>query len=35
VKGLRVVRLFPDNNLLLVSGAIPGPKNGIVEIRKA
>lgn len=35
VKGLRVVRMFPDNNLLLVSGAIPGPKNGIVEIRKA
>ncbi len=35
VKNLRVVRLFPDNNLLLVLGAVPGHKNGILEIRKA
>ena len=35
VKGLRVVRVLPDNNLILVKGAIPGPKNGIVEIAKA
>ena len=35
VKNLRVVRTFPDNNLILVKGAVPGPKNGIVEIRKA
>jgi large subunit ribosomal protein L3 len=35
VKGLRVVKLFPDSNLILVKGAIPGAKNGIVEIRKA
>ena len=35
VKNLRVVRLFPDNNLVLVKGAVPGPKNGILEIRKA
>ena len=35
VKNLRVVRLFPDNNLLLVKGAVPGPKNGLLEIRKA
>ena len=35
VKNLRVVRLLPDNNLLLVKGAVPGPKNGLLEIRKA
>ena len=35
VKNLRVVRLFPDNHLVLVKGAVPGPKNGILEIRKA
>ena len=35
VKNLRVVRLFPDNNLVLVKGAVPGPKNGLLEIRKA
>lgn len=35
VKNLRVVRIFPDKNLLLVKGAIPGAKQGFVEIRKA
>ena len=35
VKNLRVVRIFPDKNLLLVKGAIPGAKKGFVEIRKA
>jgi ribosomal protein L3 len=24
----------PEQNLLLVKGAVPGPKNGIVEIRQ-
>ena len=32
---IRVVRTFPDNNLILVKGAVPGHKNGIVEIRRA
>ncbi len=35
VRNLRVVGLYPDNNLLLVRGAVPGPKNGIVRIVKA
>src|SRR5690606_25158514 len=35
VKNLRVVRVFPEKNLLLVNGAIPGAKKGFVEIRKA
>ena len=32
--GLTVHSVEPDQNLLLVKGAIPGPKNGIVEIRE-
>jgi len=31
--GLVVHDVDADNNLLLVKGAIPGPKNGIVEVR--
>jgi large subunit ribosomal protein L3 len=32
-RGLEVVQVDPDNNLLLVRGAVPGPRNGIVEVR--
>jgi large subunit ribosomal protein L3 len=32
--GLKIHSVDPENNLLLVKGAIPGPKNGIVEIRE-
>ena len=32
--GLRVHAVEPEQNLLLVKGAVPGPKNGIVEIRE-
>ena len=35
IKNVRVVRTLPDNNLILVKGAVPGHKNGIVEIRRA
>lgn len=35
VKNVRVVATYPDNNLILVKGAVPGHKNGIIEIRKA
>jgi large subunit ribosomal protein L3 len=35
VKNLRVVRILEDKNLVLVLGAVPGPKRGVVEIRKA
>lgn len=35
VKGLRVVRVLADNNVILVTGAVPGPKNCVVEIAKA
>jgi large subunit ribosomal protein L3 len=32
-KGLEVVRIEPDQNLLILRGAVPGPRNGIVEVR--
>ena len=32
--GLRVHEVDAEHNLLLVKGAVPGPKNGIVEIRE-
>ena len=33
-KNLEVVRVIEDKNLLLVKGAVPGSKGGIVVIRK-
>ena len=32
--GLTVHSVDPEQNLLLVKGAVPGPKNGIVEVRE-
>ncbi len=34
VKGLQVVKADPDRNLLLLRGAVPGARNGLLEIRK-
>ena len=34
VRNLRLVRIDPENNLLLVNGAIPGPNGGYVIIRQ-
>ncbi len=34
VKNLRVVKVDPENNLLVVKGAIPGANQGIVYIKK-
>lgn len=34
VQNLTVVEVRPEQNLLLVRGAVPGPKNGLVMIRK-
>lgn len=31
---LRVVKIIEDKNALLVSGAVPGSKNGLLEMRK-
>ena len=35
VKNLSVVKIDEDQNLILVKGAIPGGKNGIVRVRMA
>jgi large subunit ribosomal protein L3 len=32
-RGLEVVDVDTDNNLLLIRGSVPGPKNGTVEVR--
>jgi large subunit ribosomal protein L3 len=32
-KGLEVVRVDADRNLLLVRGSVPGPREGVVEVR--
>lgn len=32
VKGLRILKLIADENLMLVSGSVPGPKNSLVII---
>jgi large subunit ribosomal protein L3 len=32
-RGLTVVDVLADRNLLLVRGAVPGPKGGVVEVR--
>lgn len=35
VRRLEVVKSDPDRNLLLVKGAVPGAKDGLLEIRKS
>jgi large subunit ribosomal protein L3 len=32
-RGLTIVELIPDRNLMLVRGSVPGPKGGTVEVR--
>jgi large subunit ribosomal protein L3 len=34
VKNLKVVKVIPESNLLLVSGSVPGFNNSYLEIRK-
>ncbi len=35
VKNLEVVRVDEEQNLILLKGAVPGSKNGVVRVRKA
>lgn len=35
VQNLRVVKIDTDNNLILVEGAVPGPKNGVLYVSKS
>jgi large subunit ribosomal protein L3 len=32
-RGLTVVQIDPERNLLVLRGAVPGPRNGLVEVR--
>lgn len=34
VQGLEVVEVRPEENLILIKGAVPGPANGLVLVRK-
>lgn len=34
VSGLRVIKVDPENNLLVVKGAVPGHKNSLLIVRK-
>jgi len=33
IKGLKVAKVLPETDILLIKGAIPGPKKGLIEIR--
>jgi large subunit ribosomal protein L3 len=35
VQNLEVVDILPDRQVLLVRGAVPGPRNGLIHIRRA
>ena len=35
VQNLELVRVLPDRNVVLVKGAVPGPKGGLLKIRYA
>ena len=35
VKNLKLVRVDAEQNLMLVKGAVPGGKNGLVQVRMA
>jgi len=35
VRNLRVVKVLPEDNALVVEGAVPGPQGGYVVVRKA
>jgi large subunit ribosomal protein L3 len=34
VKGLKIVKIFPEKNFLLISGSVPGHNGSIVLIQK-
>jgi large subunit ribosomal protein L3 len=34
IQNLRVLKLFPEKNLIIVSGSVPGPKNSIITLHK-
>ena len=35
IQNTKVIKIDTENKLMLVHGSIPGPKSGIVSVRKA
>ena len=35
IQNLEVIRVDAEKNLILIKGAIPGPKKGLVVVKKA
>ena len=35
VQNLKVIKVDAEKNLLVVKGAVPGPRNGLLMIRRA
>jgi large subunit ribosomal protein L3 len=35
IQNLQVVKVDPERNVLIIKGSVPGPRNGILTIRKA
>lgn len=35
IKGIKVLKVDPEKNLLVVKGAVPGAKRGVLELRKS
>lgn len=35
VQNLEVVRVYPEKNIILIKGAVPGPRKGLLSIRNA
>jgi large subunit ribosomal protein L3 len=35
IQGLKIVKVYPDKNLILIKGAIPGPRKGLVLIKNS
>jgi len=34
IRNLKVIKIIPEDNLIMVKGAVPGPINSIVELKK-
>lgn len=35
IQGLKIVKVYPEKNLILIKGAIPGPRKGLVLIKNS
>ena len=35
IQNLKVVKVSADDSYILVKGAVPGPKGGVVEVKQA